>query len=106
MELQLGLALPTSSVNDFDLNSHFSDPKEKKAALPDPCSRPINKKRGFVEAFDLPPQTLPLLLWNNDPNDGDDDDRVDNNSCSVAKRYHIIYIFSVVLSTLTISIES
>ncbi|RVW47503.1 hypothetical protein CK203_113287 [Vitis vinifera] len=58
MELQLGLALPTSPVNDFDLNCHVSDPTE--AASSDLCGRGddtisgrSNKKRGFIEAFEL-----------------------------------------------------
>ncbi|KAL6331204.1 hypothetical protein AAG906_009632 [Vitis piasezkii] len=93
MELQLGLALPTSPVNDFDLNCHVSDPTE--AASSDLCGRGddmisgrSNKKRGFIEAFELPPQTLPLLLWNDRPNDDDDDDdrKGVENSSFIAKK--------------------
>ncbi|XP_034700398.1 auxin-responsive protein IAA9-like isoform X2 [Vitis riparia] len=96
MELQLGLALPTSPVNDFDLNCHVSDPTE--AASSDLCGRGddmisgrSNKKRGFIEAFELPPQTLPLLLWNDHPNDDDDDDDRQGveNSSFIAKKKKI-----------------
>ncbi|KAL6221286.1 hypothetical protein ACLB2K_009037 [Fragaria x ananassa] len=68
MELQLGLALPAN--NDFpvkgglDLNINGSNK---------------NKKRSFTQAFNpsiasaAVPRKLPWLLWNNQPNDDDDD---------------------------------
>lgn len=107
MELQLGLALPTSPpVNDFDLNSHDSLPKEEaRAASTDFCGlrdgmNMINKKRGFLEAFEQlrPPHTLPLLLWKNDQPEDDDDGGVDNTSSFLAKRYRLFFWFFSELS--------
>lgn len=80
MELQLGLALiPTNPTKPFDLNNSYilHDPVL-------PCSNldiPTSKKRPLhftpSSAFR---RTLPLLLWNDHPNDGDDDDSNHPNS--------------------------
>ncbi|PRQ46319.1 putative transcription factor interactor and regulator AUX-IAA family [Rosa chinensis] len=80
MELQLGLALPTNNnfpvkggldlnINDFLCHPTISDGSSNK-----------NKKRSFTQAFEpsnataAVPRTLPWLLWNNQPNDDDEDD--------------------------------
>lgn len=70
MELQLGLALiPTNPIKPFDLNTHTNTP------LCLDFDSITHKKRSLdfdsSAAFRL---TLPLLLWNDHPNDGDDDD--------------------------------
>ncbi|XP_004150206.2 auxin-responsive protein IAA29 [Cucumis sativus] len=78
MELQLGLALiPTNPIKPFDLNTHNNNPislvfdsiNHKKR------SRHLDSPATFR-------QTLPLLLWNDHPNDGDDDDPNDPHSAS------------------------
>eukprot|EP00257_Ricinus_communis_P020446 XP_015579675.1 auxin-responsive protein IAA29 isoform X1 [Ricinus communis] len=55
-----------------------------------------NRKRSLSDAFneitrDDLPQTLPLLLWNNQPNDheDDDDDDVNKHNCSLASNNRI-----------------
>ena len=102
MELQLGLALPNNNpIEGFDLN-HFSykpPPKDQGLLVlgSDPfmyqngssfVSNCNNKKRRFDQAFlynnydqaiTTVPKTLPLLIWNNQSNDEDDDRNKDHN---------------------------
>ncbi|KAJ0089960.1 hypothetical protein Patl1_13055 [Pistacia atlantica] len=90
MELQLGLALPSTAVKGFDLNAYVYEPRENMGSHPsfhsfgftnDICSN--YKKRNFDEAFEKDktvPRTLPLLHWNNEPNDEDDPKDLENNS--------------------------
>ncbi|XP_022731112.1 auxin-responsive protein IAA20-like [Durio zibethinus] len=112
MELQLGLALPSSPpiipIKMFDLNSCGYEPREALGS--NNLSRPLlklgpydidinssssssssssggSKKRGFdgVLLFDenrIVPKTLPLLLWTNQPNDEDDPKDIEDNSSS------------------------
>ncbi|PON99825.1 AUX/IAA protein [Trema orientale] len=104
MELQLGLglglglALPSNnSVEGFDQNRFGYEPnKDQGQGLllqllgSDPCSSFVsnrNKKRRFDQAFlendqaiVTVPETLPLLLWNHQPNDEDDDPIEDLNN--------------------------
>ncbi|XP_022756492.1 auxin-responsive protein IAA20-like isoform X3 [Durio zibethinus] len=111
MELQLGLALPSTpiiTIKMFDLNSYGYEPREALGSNTlsqpllklGPCDININsssssssssgggsKKRGFDEVllFDENrnvPKTLPLLLWTNKPNDEDDPKDLDDNSSS------------------------
>ncbi|XWS70725.1 hypothetical protein CRYUN_Cryun03dG0072100 [Craigia yunnanensis] len=112
MELQLGLALPSTPIitmTMFDLNSYGYKPREalgsNSLSRPllklDPCDCDINssscgssssssggsKKRGFDEVllFDenrIVPKTLPLLRWTNQPNDEDDPKDLEDNSSS------------------------
>ncbi|KAE7998920.1 hypothetical protein FH972_003413 [Carpinus fangiana] len=89
MELQLGLALPTNPTKGFDLNYYGYEPKEVVVSglwFDGNCyvssRQDINiddyKKRSFCQAFEnsstdrAVPRTLPLLLWNNRPNEEDD----------------------------------
>ncbi|XWS27037.1 hypothetical protein CRYUN_Cryun26dG0081500 [Craigia yunnanensis] len=111
MELQLGLALPSTppitSIKMFDLNSYGFEPREGLGS--NTWSRPLlklglsdininnssssssssggSRKRCFDEAllFDenrILPKTLPLLLWTNQPNDEDDPKDLEDNSSS------------------------
>ncbi|WRX32653.1 AUX/IAA domain - like 10 [Theobroma cacao] len=112
MELQLGLALPSTPpipIKMFDLNSYGYEPREALGSnilswpllKLGPCdSNNINssssssssssggsRKRGFDEVvlFDenrAVPKTLPLLLWSNQPNDEDDPKDLEDNSSS------------------------
>ncbi|CAL5400419.1 unnamed protein product [Camellia sinensis] len=98
MELQLALALPSNPMKGFDLNSCGYEPKGPLGS--DPLSHigscwssesisdcNLIKKRSFDEAF-VERQTLPLLFWNNDPNEEDDDDHnkeLDKNSSTIDK---------------------
>lgn len=85
MELQLGLALPTNPPKGFDLNYYGYEPMEVVVSdlwLSDISN---NKKRSFCQAFEnctdrAVPRTLPLLLWNNHPNEEDDQKHPDNHS--------------------------
>lgn len=93
MELQLGLALPSTAVKGFDLNTNVYEPRENMAShasfnifgfTNDVCSN--DKKRSFDKAFEndkTVPPTLPLLHWNNHPNDEDDPNELQNNSSLV-----------------------
>ncbi|KDP30258.1 hypothetical protein JCGZ_17040 [Jatropha curcas] len=77
MELQLGLALAlptnTTTTKGFDLNSYAFEPKDTAA------NRQLfttTTKRSFRDAFEeipneVEPRTLPLLHWNNQPNEDD-----------------------------------
>ena len=115
MELQLGLALPSSTptipIKMFDLNSYGYEPREALGS--NTLSRPLlklgpcdinsnssssssssggSKKRGFDEVllFDenrIVPKTLPLLLWTNQPNDEDDPKDLEDNSSSAIFKY-------------------
>ncbi|XP_038879327.1 auxin-responsive protein IAA29-like [Benincasa hispida] len=81
MELQLGLALtPTNPIKPFDLNTHHNNPHNPLCFDFDSIthkkrSRDFNHSAAFR-------RTLPLLLWNDHPNDGDDDDSNDPHSAS------------------------
>ncbi|XP_059432753.1 auxin-responsive protein IAA29-like isoform X1 [Corylus avellana] len=90
MELQLGLALPTNPTKGFDLNYYGYEPKEVVVSglwfdgnncyvsSHQDINIDDNKKRSFSQAFEnsstdrAVPRTLPLLLWNNRPNEEDD----------------------------------
>ncbi|XP_062148843.1 auxin-responsive protein IAA29-like [Alnus glutinosa] len=77
MELQLGLALPTNPPKGFDLNYYGYEPKELVVSDLWFNNHADNKKRSFCQAFEnstdrAVPRTLPLLLWNNHPNEEDD----------------------------------
>lgn len=107
MELQLGLALPSTPpppsppIKGFDLNSFVYEARV--------CSS-INdnyKKRSFAQAFadgkndktstpsaTAVPRTLPLLLWNKQPNNDGDEEDDDNNP---HKRQHCNSRFTVVI---------
>lgn len=93
MELQLGLALP--STKGFDLNMGFG-------LANDICS---NYKRSFEEAFEngkKMPRTLPLLHWNNQPNEEDDPDPKDlENSSSFDSDKYNLSLFAFVVRRLT-----
>ncbi|KAG6589834.1 Auxin-responsive protein IAA29, partial [Cucurbita argyrosperma subsp. sororia] len=78
MELQLSLGLfPTNPTKPFDLNTHHR-------ALPCLDFDSISRKR---RPLDIDPssafrRTLPLLLWNDHPNNGDDDPKNPNSASS------------------------
>ncbi|KAJ9141005.1 hypothetical protein P3X46_031591 [Hevea brasiliensis] len=102
MELQLGLALPTHTIKGLDLNNYGFEPNKdeggssqvmmnRQARLQlggpllstgtssddDGFSSNQQQKRSFYDAFEEisnVPRTLPLLLWNYQPNKEDDDD--------------------------------
>ncbi|CAK7345426.1 unnamed protein product [Dovyalis caffra] len=95
MELQLGLGLPREkTMKGLDLNSYVSEPKGLLGSGQlrlGPYSwfstNGSGKKRGFIDAFEESsrnedmPRTLPLLVWNNQPNEEDDPPRdLDNHS--------------------------
>ncbi|GFY80898.1 indole-3-acetic acid inducible 5 [Actinidia rufa] len=89
MELQLGLALPNNFTEGFDLNSHGSEPLSHIGsclASTESAIREYNsKKRSFDEA--IVPQTLALLVWNNQPNEEDDGhSELDKNASTISKR--------------------
>ncbi|XP_022756491.1 uncharacterized protein LOC111304230 isoform X2 [Durio zibethinus] len=121
MELQLGLALPSTpiiTIKMFDLNSYGYEPREALGSNTlsqpllklGPCDININsssssssssgggsKKRGFDEVllFDENrnvPKTLPLLLWTNKPNDEDDPKDLDDNSSSAIFEYLTLFL--------------
>ncbi|KAB1199376.1 Auxin-responsive protein IAA13 [Morella rubra] len=92
MELQLGLALPSSPTKVFDLNYYGSEPKEEEisdtwypSSYQD-INQINNKKRSFGRALEsgtadrAVPRTLPLLLWNNPPDEEDDSKDLENHS--------------------------
>ncbi|PSS36111.1 Auxin-responsive protein [Actinidia chinensis var. chinensis] len=88
MELQLGLALPNNFTEGFDLNSHGSEPLSHIGsclASTESAIREYNsKKRSFDEA--IVPQTLALLVWNNQPNEEDDGhSELDKNASTISK---------------------
>ncbi|KAF9679772.1 hypothetical protein SADUNF_Sadunf06G0049900 [Salix dunnii] len=103
MELQLGLGLPCEkTMKGLDLNSYVSEPKgllgSGQLQLGSYSWFPTNdddKKRSFIDAFEESsrnedvPRTLPLLVWNNQPNEEDDPpknlDNQSNNSFSSNK---------------------
>ncbi|KAK9102036.1 hypothetical protein Sjap_019290 [Stephania japonica] len=81
MELELGLSL--SPVKPFDLNCCAFESKESSE-----CGVVIGCKRGFDEAFVEDPKlgvkkTLPLLQWNDKPNDGDEQKSPLKSPCSI-----------------------
>lgn len=85
MDLQLGLALSSIPDKGFDLN--FSEVE----AIPVKNEECNIKKRNFLEAFeeknadDHVPQTLALLAWDEQPNQGDDLDEAENLSVTTNK---------------------
>ncbi|XVE54458.1 hypothetical protein DITRI_Ditri03aG0083000 [Diplodiscus trichospermus] len=114
MELQLGLALPSTPIKMFDLNCYGYEPREGVGS--NTLSRSLlklgpsdinihnsssssssssgsvgSRKRRFDEEllFDesrIVPKTLPLVLWSNQPNDRDDPkDLKDNSSSAIFK---------------------
>ena len=109
MELQLGLALPCSNPTSkaFDLNYYgFEANKKEVDHVIGPCYTPSyenindiinidnNNKRSFGQAFEnstrdrVVPRTLPLLLWNNNqPNEEDDPKDLENHSLFAANKY-------------------
>ncbi|KAJ4950693.1 hypothetical protein NE237_027525 [Protea cynaroides] len=82
MELQLGLALPSNPIKDLDLNKH--DPKDE--FWTHSCCSTKNKahKQSFDEDFEIVSPTLPLLSWNDKPNDDDGNGKsLENNYCII-----------------------
>jgi auxin-responsive protein IAA len=110
MELQLGLGLPSEkTMKGLDLNSYVSEPKgllgsgQLQLGQYSWFSTNANdKKRSFIDAFEESsgnedgPQTLPLLVWNNQPNDEDDFpkdlDNHSSNSCASNKYIHSLSV--------------
>ncbi|XP_059635133.1 auxin-responsive protein IAA29-like [Cornus florida] len=96
MELQLGLALPSNPMKGFDLNSCYV--YEPKGALGSDIFNHLGsnegtsklRKRGLTQAFDEQdiPQTLPLLAWNNHPNE-EDDGKQQRNKPFIIHKYDI-----------------
>ncbi|KAJ6435813.1 hypothetical protein OIU84_000941 [Salix udensis] len=102
-ELQLGLGLPSErTMKRLDLNNYVSEPKgllgsgQLQLGQYSWFSTNVSdKKRGFIDAFEESsgnedgPRTLPLLIWNNQPNDEDDFpkdlDSHSSNSCASNK---------------------
>ncbi|KAL0559304.1 hypothetical protein IC582_003910 [Cucumis melo] len=79
MELQLGLALiPTNPIKPFDLNTHNNNP----ISLVFDSINHKKRSRHLDSSPTFPRTTLPLLLWNDHPNDGDGDDSNDPLSAS------------------------
>ncbi|KAK9279377.1 hypothetical protein L1049_013056 [Liquidambar formosana] len=84
MELHLGLALPTdhTPLKGFDLNNHGFDPKEAVGLEPwshgcclESKDDYVKNKRSFDAAFEKigdTKQTLPLFVWNGQPDEEDD----------------------------------
>ena len=127
MELQLGLALPSSTpiipIKMFDLNRYGYEPREGFGS--NTLSRPLlklgpseininssssssssssggSRKRGFDEVlfFDenrIVPKTLPLLFWTNQPNDEDDHKDLEDNSSSAIFKYFTLSLFVLFL---------
>ncbi|KAB5551912.1 hypothetical protein DKX38_009223 [Salix brachista] len=104
MELQLGLGLPCekTAMKGLDLNSYVSEPKGllgsgqlQLGSYSWFSTNDNDKKRSFIGAFEESsrnedvPRTLPLLVWNNQPNEEDDPlkdlDNHTNNSLSSNK---------------------
>ena len=85
MDLQLGLALSSIPDKGFDLN--FSE-IEASPVKNEECNI---KKRNSVEAFeeknadDHVPQTLALLVWDEQSNQGDDVDEPEISSVTTNK---------------------
>ncbi|KAK4604466.1 hypothetical protein RGQ29_012817 [Quercus rubra] len=109
MELQLGLALPSNPTSKaFDLNYYGIEANSKEVDhVIGPCYTPSyenindiinidnnnNNKRSFGQAFEnstrdrVVPRTLPLLLWNNNrPNEEDDPKDLENHSLFAANK--------------------
>jgi hypothetical protein len=103
MELQLGLALPVhhnNPVKGFDLNRELiNGSKEALLLSSEPWSyggclgtqKCFKNKRTSEEAFgmigDVPPP-FPLMLWNGQPNEDDDDrkgQKQHRTSCTIHK---------------------
>ncbi|KAF8407142.1 hypothetical protein HHK36_006268 [Tetracentron sinense] len=88
MELQLGLGLPSNPIKEFDLNSHYEAKEmvgsEKKWSQGFCFSNNnMKNKRSFDDAFEKTigvTETLPLLLWNDQPDE--EDDRKGFEKCS------------------------
>uniref|UniRef100_A0A5B6YND2 Auxin-responsive protein n=1 Tax=Davidia involucrata TaxID=16924 RepID=A0A5B6YND2_DAVIN len=99
MELQLGLALPTQNpIKGFDLNNHAFKSKETVSSEPwiNSCGLESNnyvknKRCSFTEAFgedvdDHSAKTLPLLLWNGQPNDENDGNEQKNRASHTSNK--------------------
>jgi len=96
MELQLGLALPSEkTMKGLDLNSYVSEPKEllgsgqlHLGSYSWFSTNDNDKKRSFIDASEESsrnedvPRTLPLLVWNNQPNEEDDPPKDLDNHCN------------------------
>lgn len=119
MELQLGLALPSNPTSKaFDLNYYGIEANSKEVDhVIGPCYTPSyenindiinidnnnnNNKRSFGQAFEnstrdrVVPRTLPLLLWNNNrPNEEDDPKDLENHSLFAANKY----VYNCILGT-------
>lgn len=110
MELQLGLGLPCekTAMKGLDLNSYVSEPKGllgsgqlQLGSYSWFSTNDNDKKRSFIGAFEESsrnedvPRTLPLLVWNNQPNEEDDPlkdlDNHTNNSLSSNKYILSLY---------------
>jgi auxin-responsive protein IAA len=96
MELQLGLGLPSEkTMKGLDLNSYVSEPKEllgsgqlHLGSYSWFSTNDNDKKRSFIDASEESsrnedvPRTLPLLVWNNQPNEEDDPPKDLDNHCN------------------------
>ncbi|XP_042497702.1 auxin-responsive protein IAA28-like isoform X2 [Macadamia integrifolia] len=86
MDLQLGLSLPSNPIKDLDLNKYENDTTDEATLMTysHSCCFGKNKpqKRSFYDVLTMVnpvAQTLPLLSWNDKPNEEDDGDG-DRNS--------------------------
>lgn len=101
MELQLSLALFPTDRKGLDLNSSAHEPKEVGLGKLNPPAPQLGlhplfssffagKKRNFDDAFDEAterlPRTLPLLLWDRQPNEEDDPKDLQNSATSAYSR--------------------
>lgn len=78
MELQLCLALPTQNppIQVFNLITKHGLDECSKLRRPCLCTEShghVKNKRSFEESFGCSSKTLPLLVWNGQPNEEDDD---------------------------------
>ncbi|KAI9106753.1 hypothetical protein K1719_022281 [Acacia pycnantha] len=74
MELQLGLALPTQNpIQGLNLTNHGLECSElRRPSFYIESHRHVKNKRSFKESFEHSSKSLPLLVWNGQPNDEDD----------------------------------
>ncbi|KAA8521579.1 hypothetical protein F0562_012252 [Nyssa sinensis] len=99
MELQLGLALPTQiPIGALDLNNHAFKSR-KTTGSSEPCiynwclgsnNYVKNKRRSFSEAFGQDvndsAKTLPLLSWNDQPNEEKDGNGQENSASHTSNK--------------------
>lgn len=134
MELQLGLALPTHTIRGLDLNTYTFEPSKdaggssqlmiNQASLQlggpwqracsddddnddDDFSSNQQQKRSFSDAFEEitdVPRTLPLLLWNKQPNDDDDDDDLKDHQKSFHFAFNKYFLFLSLCVCLSFSV--